>query len=430
VTDTLFRTDEYPAYFGQYEGKWDYYCYWGNGETDQDHTMRFQRTDGSYWCRATPIQPYDTITYDTQISAFRIIDTAKLSTDTVFTDNIGWDDWAGKPVLSASDHLGQMDYPVVFNDRLLMASGSQVYYSAWDGRGSQLAIWYPGNALAINIDDGDEITGMIVWGRYLYVFKNNSIHQITEASRTEYAVASYHGSIGCVAPNTLKHIPGGGIVFLHTSGLRVISGPLQSQFKESGGTMPPGFSRPIQEFLDNYAIDDLREALIWFDENEKNMWLSFPTLDTSFVLDYNGQWHQQTFAPKYVVNYDTTYETDLRPDKHDIYKYGGVKTDTGEAVTGIWKSLLTFMTGQYGEITEFGLWKQSDDTGPITITLSDLDGNTSRTITDSTQYRYKRKDCDPTEELGYQIQIQCSEDSLALERMDVKYQSTGPAPKD
>ena len=447
-----------------------YYTCWDDAGNPTTTNLVYRISDGSRWCSGAlvKIRRYDTSTYYSQ---FRIIDTIKSNTDTTYWDSIGsgsvpfldttdctgacdstnpypiysdtmsWPSWLGKPLLVSSGYIGALNYPVVFNDRVLMASrDNRVYFSYWGEYTSELAVYRDWDNFSVNLDNGDEITGQIVWGNADYIFQNNAIFRATEAGKDNYNVETYQTGIGCIAPKTLQHVPGGGIVFLHTSGLQVISGPLQSQYKESGGTISPSISGPIQVHLDSYGIDDLREALIWFDEGEKNMWLSFPTLDTSFVLDASGQWHQQTIAPKMVVVYDTAYSADARPDKRrvfildgesDLYKYGGVDTDNGDSILLEWKSHLMYSTGDMGKITEFKLWKHSDDDNGIDFNVYNiLDTGVVATVRDSTIYRVKRKDINCPESEGFKIELKTYADSLTIDRIDLQYELTGPMPVD
>lgn len=419
---------------------WYYTCYDDYG--NETKTNMVTRSDGSHWCsdQLVKLRKYDTSIYYTE---FHIIDTIKTNTDTVtsltYTDTVSWTGWYGKPTVEPSEYIGPLNYPVVLNDRLLMSSrDNQVWFCAWNERGPQPGIFGPGDAFAVNLND--EITGMIVWGNALYVFQNNGIYRATEVSRTAYNVDPYQVGIGCVAPQTLKNTPSGGIVFLHSSGVQSLTGSLQSQFKEVGGTMDAGVSRPIRNLLNKYSIDALREAVIWYDEDQKNMWLSFPTLDTSFILDFNGQWHQATLAPKIVVAYDTTYETDLRPDKQrlfilnsaaNVYKYGGVKTDLGAAITATWKSREIYQTGEYGRINAFGIWRYSNSSNGFNFSVYDLaDSGAVRTVRDTLNLRYQRKDISCLESQGFKIQIVSNADSLAVNRIDLEYEATGPSPVD
>jgi len=437
ISDTT-RLDWSPAlyYIEAYTNEVTFYC--------ADNSPVIRRDDGSRWCRGA-VQIRDTILRHIYYSEFRIIDTIKTNTDTSVsitrTDTLSWSSWTGKPPFVGSGYIGPMDYPVVLNDRLLWAGDdNRIYFSYWGEYGSEPAVYRDGDNFSVNLDNGDEITGMIVDGNAILITQNNTIFRATEAGKDAYNVETYLVGVGCIAPKTLKHDPNGGVVFLSSAGLQAISGPLRSQYKESGGTISPSISKPIQAHLDRYPIDTLREAVIWFDEGEKNMWLSFPTIDTSFVLDASGQWHQQTIAPKMVVAYDTAYSADARPDKRrvfildssdDIYKFGGIDTDNGDSILAQWKSHLMYATGDMGKITEFKLWKHSNDSNGVVFNVYDImDTGVVATVRDSTGFRVKRRDVNCPESEGFKIELRTYADSLTIDRVDLKYLPTGPMPVD
>ena len=317
-----------------------------------------------------------------------------------------------------------------------MASGSRVHFSAWDERGTQPAIWYEENSFVVNLNDGDEITGLIEWGEYVFPFKNNSIYRAKEYDRHTYTVEPFAYGVGCIAPRSLTHTPDGGIIFLHSSGLRKLTSYLQSDYKESGGSLPPPISEPIQDRIDGYSIDVQREAVVWYGEYEDDLILSFPTIDTSFVLS-GGQWYTWNYAPKEVVSYDTAYEIDLRPITQKvfimdssayIYKVGGVKTDNGDSILLSWKSREMYQTGGMAKILEWKLWRESNSTNGYAFNIYDEGDTVIATGRDTLSVRVKRKDIDCPEFKECQVEITSGADSLVIYRLDLNVRNTGPMP--
>lgn len=440
VTDTLFISDDYMAALYTWgsdlpiEGGVlpinQYVCL--NPATGRYSTNgAYQRTDGSWWCATNSIHPYDTVMYEERELGLRIIDTIKNATDSVYGDDMPWSKWNSKPAFFPSMTPIAMNYPAVFKDRVVMASGNRVYFNYWTQNGSEPGIWFADYAFDVNVDDGDEITGILPWGDYLYVFKNNSFYRVQEYDMESYSISSYVSGIGCVAPQSLASVPGGGICFLHTSGLYILTGPLQSQFKDVSGQFTVN-SMPIQSLLDKYTLDDLREAIVWFDDNDRDMVLSFPTLDTSFVLS-NGEWFQWDYAPRAVVKYDTAYTTYLRPDNqrlfildstNKIYKFGSVATDTGASFNKEWQSV-SMLHGEPSKIIGFNVWKWSNDTAGISFTVYDIDGDSVAYVVDSTHSRVRYTHINAPESRAHGVRIKSSADSLAVERIDIQVQPRG-----
>jgi len=80
-------------------------------------------------------------------------------------------------------------------------------------------------------DDGEDLTGAASLFGYLMLFKKSSMHRLAGASKAQLTLASNlvsaHPRIGCLAANTIIHVPGG-LMFLSNDGV---------QFTDSGNAV-------------------------------------------------------------------------------------------------------------------------------------------------------------------------------------------------
>lgn len=416
-------------------GKVGWVCTWSNGEDDWSHSMRYQ-LNGVYWCRKSNLQVIDTTILEQRLSTWRIIDTIKSATDTDYVDNMSWTESNNKDALPEVTTIMQLKYPTIYGERIFMVSGNRIYYSGFEIGASAPGYWPLGAAHDINVDDGDEITGLYVDNEdRLLIFKNNAIFTLWDAGEA-FADKQIISGVGCIAPKSIISMPGGGVAFLHSTGIYTIGSYWQSPYKESGGTLSK-LSGPIDNHLEAMTIGQKRECTAWRSPEKDYVVFSFPTVDTSYVFFPQYGWAQWDFAFKQVANYDTAYQTDNRPSldvlgilngNDAICKFGGVKTDTGVAVTEYWKSGPLFVTPEYGSLSKYGLWTQAALSRPITMIFTDQTGTTKQTITDSSGYYYRHKSTTQYDANYWQVEIQSAMDSLAIRAIDFWWKTTGAMP--
>lgn len=398
--------------------------------------------DGVYKCRLRRFTAYDTIATYTTIGPFRVIDTIWSSTDSTYIDSLSWADFtANKPVVDFSIGWVQkaMNFPVEMNDVLYMAGrDNRVYYSGWGKPG----YWPPENNIAVSIDDGQEITGLRVVDGDLYVLRTQSIYKIRQIGLNRHSLSEYVSGIGCIAPHSIANGPNGGLIFLSELGVQSLTTSLTSKYKETGQNRFV-ISQEIQKDLDAYDMDDLRKCHTWTTPDKNNMYFGFHTLDSSKVLALNGSgWSTSTFAFKQTTNYNTDYQTDLRPtsdvlgilnESDSIFKFGGVKTDAGDSVQGIWKSGAMFRRPYTGRIEAFALWKESDESAPIEVEMhgkmAELGSVDTTLYYDSTQYYFRKYTCVPDPALWFDVEIRSWADSLVFFAIDLWWNKSDDATK-
>ena len=391
------------------------------------------RTNAKIVCRQGGWNSYDSTAEYINVGPFYAIDTIKNNDDTTYVDSTYWASiTATLPAWNGGQKaVGQWNYPTIYNNRLYMARGNRVFYSV-TGHIAQFAF---GSAFDISPYDGDEITGMLTTGDGLMVFKNKSMWLAQWNNSLGIHIKTKIRDIGCIAPHSIIDLPVGGYAFLSELGVQAFSTHYQSMYKSSGGNFGD-ISRPIKEALDKYSINDRRECHAWLTPDYEQLAFSLPTLDSSWVYSLaTGQWNVWNFSTRQTTRYDTTYQTDLRPSNDvlfignasdSIFKYGGVKTDTGKAIDIAWKSGPLFRNPvKDGVIDKFAIWKESNDTAGINVVFWDWRGDSIISFTDSTQWYFQQVLTalnDPKH--GYQFEINTtglSVDSLTIYEIDLWY---------
>jgi hypothetical protein len=110
-------------------------------------------------------------------------------------------------------------------------------------------------------------------------------------------------------------------------------------------------------------------------------------------------------------------------ESDSIFKWGGDKTDVGDSVTVTWKSTPLFALADWNTIiSSIGIWRQSDDTGKLSIKFFNDQGTMKDSLVndpDSTQYRFRLLQTNTGESNYWQVQISSKVDSLAVQRIDI-----------
>lgn len=363
------------------------------------------------------------------INAFYPVDTIKLSTDSTYLDSISTDQIeASGEVYGGAWRGGQWNYPTVLNDRIYFADAtkSRVWYTV-TGKPGLIQ-----DAFDVSINDGDIITGLHAGENYLDIFKHNSwyravyngsVHEVTLMSK----------GVGCVSGHSIIDLPGGGMAFMHSTGIYTYASHIQSQYKESGGMLSK-ISAPIQPLLDNnYTMSELKETYAWITPDKRNLCFSISGKTISYVLSLTtGEWGLWNISPRQVTYYDDTFYPASSPvpmervyfikySVDSLYLFDSTNADAGAEITSVWRSGPLFVDTDYGKITGYNLWKKSNETTAFSVNLFG-DGDTSiYGITDSTNYRARIIEVSPLEQYYYTFRIQSTADSLAIQRLDLWY---------
>lgn len=182
--------------------------------------------------------------------------------------------------------------------------------------------------LDINLNDGDEITGIIAVGPSLYIFKNRTVYRITGVSPSTFQVTPIILGRGCVSQRSIVSM-GPFVIYLSQYGVHSV------------GDGVDGFmSEAIRFDIENLTktgtcagkTRDLYVLAYDSDADGKN--------DAAYVLDLRlGVWSQWTNVKSNVfVTRDDGTLTSGGADLAIIRKHDSGEDDEGGAITMTWRS--------------------------------------------------------------------------------------------
>jgi hypothetical protein len=349
--------------------------------------------DGEMKCRKYTWSFFASQEKHEQVGAYYPLDTIKDAACTAYADTLNYVVLEAR--LGAYEGVilpNQFHYPTIYKNRLFMTDGSYVYYTAPSNIGDFESYF------VVSLDDGDEITGLLVSGNELLIFKNGSIHKAIWIG-TGYISEEYIPGLGCIAPGSIINMPGGGYGFLSEQGFYVFTTYLQSLYKESGGNLP-NLSAPIWKNLSQYSMSDLRKCHTYWSSDWQTLHLSFPTLDTTWAYFSNGMgWSAYDFAFRQTVRHDTTYNTNIIPASivwgvlnadDSIYVLRDTTRDKGDSITATYKSNPILKSYRKSQIKAMGVWVADDGKSSLSVKYYDMDGSTIATdiISSIEQYKY------------------------------------------
>ena len=218
-------------------------------------------------------------------------------------------------------------YVAIFKGRMWAAGMSSdpdlVVYSRTD----QLGNFPISNYFRVGDHDSGEVTGMYAARNCLFVFKRRGIHIITVEQSGQLAIRVVTKDTGCSAPNSIKEVPGLGVVFLADDGVWVLTGSIQD------GDTPAEvklLSAPLADFF-NWRVtrQALLNACAEVYHRDGEYWLSLPTdgmSANSMVLVYHYLRNAWSYRPN--MNVACMAET----HDHRGYLYFGSNSATHPGV--------------------------------------------------------------------------------------------------
>ncbi|MBW1921709.1 MAG: hypothetical protein JRI81_16030, partial [Deltaproteobacteria bacterium] len=153
---------------------------------------------------------------DTNISPFYQLAAIKDSAIKTFIDTISWDSLShpSRALLKKSSAPTDLNNITAFNDRLWgISRGSRLRWSRLD----TASVWNIFEDIALNLDDGDQVTAVVPMRDYIKVYKNNSQFTIYWESGRYSRNWTVQG-VGCIAPYTMTHY-GNGLIYLSNQGV-------------------------------------------------------------------------------------------------------------------------------------------------------------------------------------------------------------------
>ena len=137
------------------------------------------------------------------------------------------------------------------------------------------------------------ITGLYGTRNALVVFKEHGIYFIKGDPVNGFTASLFTKTTGCVAPNTIREVPGLGLVFLGSSGVFLLKGTLEN---EGVQTEIVPIHVPITSWINRLNRSALIGAVAGVYHRDKEYWLCVPTVgsaenDLVLVFHYEiGEW--------------------------------------------------------------------------------------------------------------------------------------------
>lgn len=226
-------------------------------------------------------------------------------------------------------------YLIVFKNRLWIANTSagksRLHFSA-EGNAEDWTTVGSAGFIDINLDDGDEITGLGVCGGTLFVFKKFSIHTVTGFKPDNFVVAATPAFEGCVNNKTIKNM-GTFLVYLSERSVNSIA--------------PGGF---VSELSTNIRgdIEDMTataKSLSAGGKKRFQYWLAYDSdadgfNDKAYVLDFNTQsWslYDNIKSQVFLTRQDTTLMSG-GSDLQIIRQHDTTENDESNNITMRWRS--------------------------------------------------------------------------------------------
>ncbi len=161
------------------------------------------------------------------------------------------------------------------------------------------------NTIEIGASSHGPITGMYATKNALVVFKTRAIYLIKGDTSSGFYAQTLTEDSGCVAPGSIREIPGVGLVYLGLDGVNVLDGALENTGTQ---TRVSNISAPIQKYIDDINFSAALNVRSIVHHKDKEFWLCIPRIgqqenDMILVFHYDiGAWSiRPDFPVKCVV---------------------------------------------------------------------------------------------------------------------------------
>ena len=123
----------------------------------------------------------------------------------------------------------------------------------------------------VGVREGGAITALVPYYNALLVFREHAIDAVFRENG-EYVCSTVNSSIGTIATESIKLIPGVGVMFLNKNGFYLLTGGFQ------GGASfeVKSVSKPINKELGRVSVNALARSSATYSDKEKEYWCHFP----------------------------------------------------------------------------------------------------------------------------------------------------------
>lgn len=212
--------------------------------------------------------------------------------------------------------------------------------------------WSTGNAGSVDlIEDGEDITGLNIFGQFLCVHKKTSIYIGTLVSTTQiFYFERRVTQAGTVANNSIVNLPSGEQIFLAEDGLRIFNGV-------TAPLIPSPINDEIRDGLNKEYAHKAWGVLVL---EEDEVWVGVPI----------GSQDRGETVYKYNYKTGVLYK-DTRDDINFVWKASQSTALTWDEISSTWDEVSeAWDDGQLGSLS--GLYHFGNTSGVVTIQQSGL----------------------------------------------------------
>lgn len=247
---------------------------------------------------------------------------------------------------------GVHDYICTHDNRVYMASGSTVYFSALRKAEDWNTVNEAGQ-IVVETSDGKNITGLVAGSARLTVFKKNSIHELFGNNPGNYQMKIVTDNLGSPTGHSAQVIEGV-IYFLGND----------SVYRYAGGSLPTDdFAMQIREVIKTINPARAHRSVSW--ANGKKYYLAIPTYGNSnpdTILEYDidyKTWNTWSFASPITsaLFYDVAY---LGNSIGEVFEPNGDSTDYGTAIPWEWVSKPFSLSSLAAKSRWYRMWVIAD----------------------------------------------------------------------
>jgi hypothetical protein len=164
-------------------------------------------------------------------------------------------------------------YGAAWNGSMWLAGGdtvpTQVIYSV-QGLPEQFPAF---NFFDVGVRDGGHITALFPYYDVLLVFRQKAIDAVfTNAAGDGFTCTTINQSIGTIATNTIRLIPGIGVMFMNLDGVYLITGGMRG----GASIEVTDVSFRFEKELSRISKNSLCRATAVYSDREKEYWVHFP----------------------------------------------------------------------------------------------------------------------------------------------------------
>lgn len=178
------------------------------------------------------------------------------------------------------------------------ATQTDVYFSA----PGQPEVFPVDNVMPVGDAYLGPITGLYGTRNALVVFKEHGIYLIKGDPVNGFTASLFTKTTGCVAPNTVREVPGLGLVFLGASGVYLLRGTLEN---EGVQTEVVPLHIPITEILKRVNRSAVIGAFGCVYHRDKEYWLALPMIGSDqndLVLVYHYEIAEWSYRENYPIS--------------------------------------------------------------------------------------------------------------------------------